>query len=238
MADMQVEMTSLEIELQDAINDGKFDEAQNIKENLDKICDEYRRITEEDEQPTVEIVKEPSNDPSTICKCFDILNAFLSLPQHKNLKDSTRILKEDFVNTFSVSKDSAIEYRFFKCIILYSLLDKEIAMKELKFIFMPLLVYRLNSILKKEHLLLSIGGIADLLRVYGPSIFPIADQSSDNNYSVRKKNGLRKLYQLDNLDFEMFDIEPCLNLAMDAFLDLVDDEVLVVHISTYTFYFQ
>lgn len=136
MAELKFKKIVLDEQLDAAIEQQDYKLASELKQQIDQAKQDLNTLIE---KPLVEIeyIKETFNDADTIIKCLNILIATLNLPNIEHLTPTLRTLKDDFIDLFSENKDSEVYWRYLKCIILYSLIDRKIALDNIKTIYTP-----------------------------------------------------------------------------------------------------
>lgn len=224
MALLKVELVTLEDKQECAINAQDWTLATDLQAKIKEVKQTLEKANSVLKADVNEVCsKEPSNDPEVISICLDLLIAVLSLLPLTTLHSSLRIMKIELVDQFLTSREDEIFWRIFKCLTLYSLLDRNIAAEQLRFLVTPILLYRMTAVYSKPVLLTAVGGISDILRIYGTDLFPKGEASDTANTSKRK-NG-RKLYHMGNHievdEMVAFSLEQIL----ESMIDMLEDDV-------------
>lgn len=83
-------------------------------------------------------VRHVRSDMETICRCLDIMIAFMENINFERIPDSLRTFKSEFFSQGDIDPHYAGGYsRIFKLTCLYSILDKTIATDNLETIYTP-----------------------------------------------------------------------------------------------------
>lgn len=137
-AQLKVRLNILENQLEDATDMQEFLKANSLKEEIIKLKEELKSLTEP--QHVVEVVKVSKDDPKTICRCLDLLNALLELPSTTKLTTYLISVKDEFVLPLVNNAAIEVHSRVLNCLGLYCLLDQGLAEEYVKILLIPVCI--------------------------------------------------------------------------------------------------
>lgn len=225
LAQLRVNKNILEEDLEIAVKEKRYLEAEEIKNNISKLTEELEAVS---------IIPKSNggsplnrgDDPGILSKCLTIVYEMMQSPSVKTLSPELRSLLENFVKNSLKIEHAIVQVIALQCLAVFSLLDEEIA----KDVIVILCLYLGSSC--EEISLVAAKGIFDLLLMYGLTTFCISedDDSLDLTDQKRKqkKTLMRKSTFLDDCnddnDESMYFVDTIDNNANGDEKDKEDDK--------------
>nr|CAH7728254.1 unnamed protein product [Callosobruchus chinensis] len=168
LAQLKVQISCLNADLEEAVQEKNFLKADAIKKELEEKTVELKRLMEERylQQETTE----KKNDEPTLNKCLDIAVAAASSKQVTQLPPALRTLKESLIPDVMEHDSWIIKLKALKFYALCCLVDKTIVPTGIQIFTALIYSYSRGEKFEKEILQLCLYAVSDLLALYGTTI--------------------------------------------------------------------
>lgn len=138
LAQLRFKLNEIEQELDDAISQQNWNLASSVQQKMNEHKELISKLeSNKAESEATQTVKEIASDPEIIARCLDIIIALLSYPALRKMNPVMLTLKHEFVDKYSEERNTEIYMRVFKCQVLLSILDMDMAKNYLKNIITP-----------------------------------------------------------------------------------------------------
>ncbi|XP_023023077.2 chromosome associated protein G [Leptinotarsa decemlineata] len=210
ISQLTVKLNLLKEDLDKAIREQKFVEAERIKNEMTQITAELTDLK------NVEVAQQQRQvqkrtDLLTTIKCLDIASAMLLCPKVIHLTSSMKALKEDFIQELLMSDNDSVRVKALRCYALCCIIDKPTSRNGIHLFSTPIFAYQNGDECDTQTLLVCIGAVVDLLRIYGSQLMA-APENEDLSESMQERQQA------------IFAGGTSLSDVLQGLVDLMDDE--------------
>lgn len=124
-------------ELKKAIDERQYELIDKLSKEGEILEQDLKDLEEKIKGQQVQ-VRKPRHDADTVCRCLDIIIAFLENIPISKLPNSLITFKDEFLQSGDINLESPGMYRrIFRIYCLYSIVDKNLALQKLELIYTP-----------------------------------------------------------------------------------------------------
>ncbi|XP_030762199.1 condensin complex subunit 3-like isoform X1 [Sitophilus oryzae] len=181
LAKLKTDIIVLQGEQQDAVAKTDYLEAGRLKEKIDYLNVQLSNLKNEAVRSASEEVKKKT-DLLTVNNCLNIAFGILRTLGMSQLTSSLKSLKVDVIEEFLTFNNDIVRMKAFRCYAICCIYDKATAMNGIHMFALPIAAYQAGEECDMQLLIVCIGAVVDLIRIYGADLIaePDQDQLSDS----------------------------------------------------------
>ncbi|KAJ8969401.1 hypothetical protein NQ317_010309 [Molorchus minor] len=213
LSQIRVKMNCLLEEQSEAVRQEKFIEADRLKHEIGELHSTLKKLKEAQFSP--QQVKKKTDIP-TIIKYLDVAAGLLLSPQITCLTPSLKTLKDNVIQELLIYDNDNVRAKALRCYALCCIVDKQCASSGIHIFSTPIFAYQIGEECDTQTLLICIGAVVDLLRIYGSQLMaaPSNEALSESMEEAHERvfaggTSLTDLIQglVDLMDDEQYEIQ-------------------------------
>ncbi|KAJ8969726.1 hypothetical protein NQ314_001614 [Rhamnusium bicolor] len=174
LSQMRVKLNCLLEEQNEAVKQENYMEAERLKHDIEQVNNELRNLKNLQTVPQQQIQKK--TDIPTIIKYLDIAAGLLLSPKVTHLTSSLKTLKDDVIQELLIHDNDNVRVKALRCYALCCIVDKHCASNGIHIFSTPIFAYQNGEECDTQTLLICIGAVVDLLRIYGPKLMAASEK--------------------------------------------------------------
>ncbi|XP_076251973.1 condensin complex subunit 3-like isoform X2 [Rhynchophorus ferrugineus] len=175
LSTLTTKLIILQGEQSDAVQRADYLDADRLKKEIEFVAEEIKNLRNAIHSVATDEVKKKT-DLMTVTKCLDIACGILRTLGMSDLTTSLKTLKTDVIEDFLMYDNDIVRTKAFKCYAIFCIFDKCTALNGIHMFALPILAYQAGEECDMQTLIVCIGAVVDLIRIYGADLIAEPDE--------------------------------------------------------------